>query len=83
MQQRKSGHATISPAHYWIPLWRFRLAKTTENVADNWWWFVAYGGLVVGGMVSQFTDVDRRRETLREAWATGVTSTSAASADNA
>lgn len=66
-----------------VDLEDFDIGKTTEDVADNWWWFVAYGGLVVGGMVSQFTDVDRRRETLREAWATGVTSTGAASADNA
>jgi hypothetical protein len=41
---------------------------TTETVADGWWWFVVYGGLVVAGVIAQFTDVDRRRETLRQAW---------------
>lgn len=46
----------------------FDLGATTENVADSWWWFVLYGGLVVAGLIAQFTDVDRRRETLRQAW---------------
>lgn len=55
----------------------FDIGETTERVADNWWWYVVYGGLVVGGIIAQFTDVDRRRETLRQAWASGVGSTSA------
>jgi hypothetical protein len=50
----------------------FDIGITTERAADNPWWFVIYGGLVVGGIISQFTDVDRRRETLRDAWSTGV-----------
>jgi hypothetical protein len=54
----------------------FDIGTTTEYVADDWWWFVIYGGLVVAGIVAQFTDVDRRRESLRQAWATGVGSTS-------
>ena len=58
----------------------FDIGDTTERVADNWWWFVIYGGLVVGGIIAQFTDVDRRRETLRQAWVTGVGSTSSRSA---
>lgn len=58
----------------------FSIGMTTEYVADDWWWFVIYGGLVVGGIVAQFTDVDRRRESLREAWSTGVRSTSSGSA---
>ena len=57
----------------------FDIGDTTERVADNWWWFVIYGGLVVGGIIAQFTDVDRRRETLRQAWATGVGPTSSSS----
>jgi hypothetical protein len=63
-----------------IDLEDFDIGVTTENVADNWWWFVIYGGLVVGGIIAQFTDVDRRRDTLREAWATGVSPTGAGSA---
>jgi len=59
----------------------FDIGVTTQNVADNWWWFVVYGGLVVGGIIAQFTDVDRRRETLRQAWATGVGSTSSSTTD--
>ncbi len=58
----------------------FDIGVTTENVADNWWWFVIYGGLVVGGIIAQFTDTDRRRDTLREAWATGVKSTDSTAA---
>lgn len=59
-----------------VDLEDFDIGDTTERVADNWWWFVIYGGLVVGGIVAQFTDIDRRRDTLREAWATGVRPTS-------
>jgi len=57
-----------------VDLEDFDLGVTTETVADNWWWFALYGGLVVGGIVAQYTDVDRRRETLRQAWGTGVSS---------
>ena len=57
-----------------VDLEDFDLGVTTETVADNWWWFVLYGGLVVGGIVAQYTDVDRRRDTLRQAWGTGVSS---------
>ncbi len=55
-----------------VDLEDFDIATTTEYVADDWWWFVIYGGLVVAGVIAQFTDVDRRRETLRQAWTTGV-----------
>jgi hypothetical protein len=58
----------------------FDIGTTTEYVADDWWWFVIYGGLVVAGLIAQVTDVDRRRETLRQAWASGVGSTSSRSA---
>ena len=53
----------------------FSIADTTEYVADGWWWYVIYGGLVVGGVVAQFTDVDRRRDSLRQSWSTGIGST--------
>lgn len=59
----------------------FDVAITTETVADQWWWFVIYGGLVVAGMIAQFTDVDRRRESLREAWSGGTSSTAGAATD--
>jgi hypothetical protein len=54
----------------------FDLGVTTETVADSWWWFVIYGGLVVAGIIAQLTDVDRRRETLRQAWRSGSTDAS-------
>jgi hypothetical protein len=53
----------------------FDIGDTTTYVADDWWWYAIYGGLVVAGIIAQFTDVDRRRESLRAAWATGVAST--------
>ena len=51
-------------------------ARTTEVLADDWWWYMLYGAIAVAGMIAQFADVDRRRESLRAAWATGVTSQS-------
>ena len=54
----------------------FDIGLTTEHLADDWWWYVIYGGLVVAGLIAQFADVDRRRESLREAWATGIGHTS-------
>lgn len=49
-------------------------AETTEALADDWWWYMIYGALAIAGMIAQFADVDRRRESLRAAWATGVRS---------
>jgi len=51
-------------------------AQTTEVLADDWWWYAIYIVLAIAGMVAQFVDVDRRRDSLRAAWATGVTSQS-------
>lgn len=39
----------------------FDIGDTTEYVANDWWWWF---GLVVGEIIAQFTDVDRRRESL-------------------
>lgn len=50
-------------------------ALTTRHAGDDWWWYAIYLGLAVAGIVSQLADVDRRRASLREAWATGVGST--------
>jgi hypothetical protein len=46
----------------------FDSALTTEALADDWWWYAIYVALAFGGIVAQFVDVDRRRESLREAW---------------
>ena len=54
----------------------FDSAQTTRALADDWWWYAIYIVLAVAGMLAQFADVDRRRESLRAAWATGVTSQS-------
>jgi len=54
----------------------FDSAQTTETLDDDWWWYAIYLGLAIAGMVVQFTDVDRRRESLRQAWGTGIGSPS-------
>jgi hypothetical protein len=46
----------------------FDAATTTEEAADDWWWTAIYLGLAVAGMIAQFADTDRRRQSLREAW---------------
>lgn len=51
-------------------------AQTTEVLADDWWWYAIYIVLAIAGMLAQLADVDRRRDSLRAAWATGVTSQS-------
>jgi hypothetical protein len=53
----------------------FDSAQTTKTVADDWWWYAIYLVLAIGGMIAQFVDVDRRRETLRAAWSTGIGTT--------
>ena len=52
----------------------FDSAQTTTVLADDWWWYAIYLVLAVGGMIAQFLDVERRRDTLRAAWSTGVSS---------
>ncbi len=51
-----------------IDLEGFDAATTTEEAADDWWWTVIYLGLAVAGLIAQFADTDRRRQSLREAW---------------
>jgi hypothetical protein len=50
----------------------FDSAQTTTTLADDWWWYAIYLALAVGGVIAQFVDVERRRETLRTAWSTGI-----------
>ncbi len=52
----------------------FDSVQTTKVLADDWWWYAIYLALAIGGMVAQFLDVERRRETLRAAWSTGISS---------
>lgn len=44
-------------------------ASVTEHAADNPWWYVLFGALVVAGIVSQIAFAERLRVTLRDAWA--------------
>jgi hypothetical protein len=57
----------------------FSIGMTTEYVADDWWWFVIYGGLAVGGIIAQSPAADGPRDSLREAGASGVRATSGGS----
>jgi hypothetical protein len=52
----------------------FDSAQTTKTLDDSWWWYALYLGLAIGGMIAQFADVNRRRDTLRGAWDTGISS---------
>lgn len=52
----------------------FDSAQTTKTLDDSWWWYAIYLGLAIAGMVAQFADVNRRRDTLRDAWSTGISS---------
>ena len=46
----------------------FNSGLTTEVLDDDWWWYVIFGVLVAAGMIMQFMDTDRRRDSLRAAW---------------
>jgi hypothetical protein len=52
----------------------FDSAQTTKTLDDSWWWYAMYLGLAIAGMIAQFADVNRRRDTLRDAWGTGISS---------
>jgi len=53
-----------------IDLDDFDSAITTEVLADDWWWYAIFVVLAAAGMIIQYSDVERRRQSLREAWAT-------------
>jgi hypothetical protein len=46
----------------------FNSGLTTEVLDDDWWWYVIFGVLVAAGIIMQFSDTDRRRDSLRAAW---------------
>ncbi|MFK8023525.1 MAG: DUF4203 domain-containing protein [Ilumatobacter sp.] len=48
------------------------VGATTENAAENAWWYLLYGLMVAAGILAQFLDVARRRSTLRDAWGSGL-----------
>jgi Domain of unknown function (DUF4203) len=43
--------------------------SVTERLADDWWWYAIYLGLVVFGVVAQVSATERIRASLRESWA--------------
>jgi hypothetical protein len=61
-----------------VDLGEFDSAVTTKALADDWWWYAIYIVLAIVGMIAQFADVDRRRDTLRSAWGTGISTTTIA-----
>jgi hypothetical protein len=50
----------------------FDSAQTTAALNDDWWWYAIYLVVAFGGLIAQFADTQRRTETLRAAWASGV-----------
>lgn len=52
-----------------ITLADFDVPGTTEQIADDWWWYALYAGLAVIGIVLQVRSTARMRATLRQAWA--------------
>jgi len=51
-----------------INVGEFNSGLTTKVLDDDWWWYVIFCLLAGGGMIVQFTDTDRRRDSLRAAW---------------
>lgn len=45
-----------------------RSATVTEELDDDWYWYVIWALAAVAGMIVQLRDVDRRAATMREAW---------------
>lgn len=50
-----------------------RSGAITEELDDDWYWYVLWLGLAVAGMVTQFVSSKRRAATVREAWRTAGT----------
>jgi hypothetical protein len=46
----------------------FSSGLTTEVLDDDWWWYVIFSVLAGAGMIMQYNDTDRRRDSLRAAW---------------
>lgn len=42
----------------------------TEQLDDDWFWYVIWLGLAIGGMVTQLVSSERRAASMREAWST-------------
>ena len=51
-----------------VDVGEFSSGLTTEVLDDEWWWYVIFCVLAGGGMIMQFADTDRRRDSLRAAW---------------
>jgi predicted outer membrane lipoprotein len=51
-------------------------AAITEELDDDWYWYVIWLGLAVGGMITQLVSSARRTASMREAWATARTTAS-------
>ena len=46
-----------------------RSSQITDELHDDWYWYVMYLGLAISGIVVQLRDKSRRAATMREAWA--------------
>jgi hypothetical protein len=43
-------------------------AVTTERLNDNWWWYLVYVALAIGGIVVQLRSSDRTSGSMRDSW---------------
>jgi len=46
-------------------------AVTTERLNDNWWWYLVYVALAIGGIVVQLRSSDPTSGSMRDSWAAG------------
>jgi hypothetical protein len=50
-----------------------RSSQITDELHDDWYWYVMYLGLAISGIVVQLRSKERRAATMREAWAPQTT----------
>jgi len=51
-----------------VDVGEFNSAITTKALADDWWWYAIFVVLALAGMIMQFSDTQRREDSLRAAW---------------
>lgn len=51
-----------------VDVGEFSSGMTTEVLDAGWWWYLGWGLLAGAGIIVQYRDTERRRDSLREAW---------------
>jgi len=47
-----------------------RSARITEELNDDWYWYVVWFAAAIGGAITQISTVDRMKGTMRDGWNT-------------